>query len=253
MASRLIDKIFARLGYISKEKAAEPPLDITMDKAFMEIYHQCKPFTMTSIERMYALYNAIQYVLRKGIQGDFCECGVWKGGSSMMMALTLRKHHITDRKIYLYDTFEGMSEPTEEDKALTGESAERLLEMQDKYTDQSIWCYSGIDEVKKNLLSTGYPSDQLVFIKGKVEDTLPVQRPGNLAILRLDTDWYESTKIELQLLYPLLQDSGILIIDDFGHWEGAKKAVIEYFSDEKNYLFIQRIDYTGRLMIKNTQ
>ena len=253
MASRLIDKIFSRLGYISTKKAAEPPLDITMDKAFMEIYLQCSPFTMTSIERMYALYNAIGYVLRKDIPGDFCECGVWKGGSSMMMALTLLKHNVSNRKIYLYDTFEGMSEPTEEDRALTGETADSLLESQDKFKDQSVWCYSGIDEVKKNLLSTGYPADQLVFIKGKVEDTLPVQTPGKLALLRLDTDWYESTKIELRLLYPELQESGVLIIDDFGHWEGAKKAVVEYFSANNDNLFMQRIDYTGRLMIKNSK
>lgn len=253
MISRLINKTFDLLGYVSKKKSAELPADIATDTAFMDIYTKCKPFTMTSIERMYALYGAVEYVLQKNIPGDFCECGVWKGGSSMMIALTLRKNNINDRKIYLYDTFEGMSEPTEADKAISGQSAETLLQSQDKMADQSIWCYSSMDEVKKNLLSTGYPSNQLIFIKGKVEDTLPVQAPGSLALLRLDTDWYESTKIELEILYPSLQKAGVLIIDDFGHWQGAKKAVVEYFAKQNNGVLINRIDYTGRLILKTEQ
>ena len=146
----------------------------------------------------------MNYIFKNNLPGDFVECGVWKGGSSMMIALMLKKHGFTGRKLYLYDTFEGMSEPTEADKTSQGEGAKELLSVQDKADDTSIWCYSSLDEVKKNLLSTGFSSGNIVFVKGKVEDTLPGTLPGKLSLLRLDTDWYESTKTELEHLYPLL-------------------------------------------------
>jgi hypothetical protein len=143
-----------------------------------------------------------------------------------------------------------MSEPGKFDTSFKGDPADKLLAKEKKNdSKESIWCYSPLEDVKENLYSTGYPKENLVFIKGKVEDTLSQNMPGKLALLRLDTDWYESTKIELELLYPLLVEKGVLIIDDFGHWDGAKKAVVEYF-EKTNYLFLHRIDYTGRLMIK---
>lgn len=225
--------------------------DIVADTFFMRLYNQCKPFTMTSIERMYSLYQSLNYIFQNQIEGDFVECGVWKGGSSMMMALYLKEKGITNRKVYLYDTFEGMNPPSELDKTFSGENAKDLLDVQNKTDNNSIWCYSSVDEVKRNLLSTQYLPENLIFIKGKVEDTLNDHLPGRLALLRLDTDWYESTKKELGCLYPLLNQRGILIIDDFGHWEGAKKAVIEYFETNKMHPLLHRIDNTGRIMIKN--
>lgn len=96
--------------------------------------------------------------------------------------------------------------------------------------------------------STNYPAEMLVFIKGKVEDTIPKTMPKHIALLRLDTDWYESTKHELLHLYPLLSKSGVLIIDDYGYWAGSKKAVDEYFS--KGEMLLNRIDYTSRIAIK---
>jgi O-methyltransferase len=143
-----------------------------------------------------------------------------------------------------------MSAPTEVDKTVWGQAASVLLESQRREDATSIWCHSSLNEVKGNMALTGYPGDKLVFVKGKVEDTLKGNLPGRLALLRLDTDWYESTKIELQLLYPLLNPGGLLIIDDFGHWEGAKKAVLEYFGQMERSPFLHRIDYTGRLLVK---
>ena len=168
----------------------------------------------------------------------------------MLIALALKQWGIRDRQLYLYDTYEGMSEPTENDVAHTGATAAKLLDEQNKDVQESVWCYSSIDEVRSNLSLTGYPSDKIFFIKGKVEDTLLHQIPGKISLLRLDTDWYESTKIELEVLYPLLESKGILIIDDFGFWEGAKKAVVEYFERMQYKIFLNRIDFTGRLMIK---
>ena len=250
MIIKTANKILRRFGFRISKDGPDIPSDILNDGTFMKLYNRCKEHTMTSVERMYGLYQALNYVTENNIAGDFVECGVWKGGSSMMIGLFLRDRGILDRKIYLYDTFEGMSTPSDFDKNAAGELASGLLEVQDKKDETSIWCYSSLEEVKLNLQSTGYPSGNIVFVKGKVEDTLTNNLPGKLALLRLDTDWYESTKIELELLYPLLSDNGILIIDDFGFWEGAKKAVIEYFSKIGRNPFLQRIDFTGRIMIK---
>lgn len=251
MIKTLLNKAIKPFGLEIKKIAKRVPADISTDLFFMNLYEQCKPFTMTSVERMYALYQSLNYILENELEGDFVECGVWKGGSSMLMALYLKEKGITDRKLYLYDTFEGMSAPTEADKTFSGEYADQLLQTQSKLDDKSIWCYSSIDEVRANIKTTGYPDENIFFIKGKVEDTLLQNLPGNISLLRLDTDWYESTKIELEVLFPLLNPKGVLIIDDFGHWEGAKKAVLEFFNKEKISPLLHRIDLTGRILIKN--
>lgn len=233
-----------------KATNANIPTDIQSDEIFMKVYDSCKAFTMTSPERMYALYNAVKYVIENDIPGDFVECGVWKGGSSMLIAKTLKVLNEESRRIHLYDTFEGMSEPTENDLDVNKRNAKQLLRDADKKDAESIWCMSPLEEVQKNLLNTQYPHNKIIFIKGKVEDTIPKAIPSEIALLRLDTDWYESTLHELRYLYPLLQKSGVLIIDDFGHWEGAKKAVLKYFQENGIQNYLNRIDYTGRLMIK---
>ena len=248
MILKYLNKAAARFGYRLERDAPQLPPDIAADKAFMELYHTVRPFTMTSAERLYALYQSVIYICEHEIPGDLVECGVWKGGSCMMMALVLQQRHDKERKIWLYDTFEGMSEPTGDDRQLTGESADLLLQREDKANPDSIWCYSTIDAVTANVLSTGLAADRFVFTKGKVEDTIPDVMPSAISLLRLDTDWYESTRHELLHLYPLLSSQGVLIIDDFGHWEGAKKAVLEYFKESKP--LIQRVDYTGRMLIK---
>ncbi len=114
-----------------------------------------------------------------------------------------------------------------------------------------VWAYSALEEVKHNLLSTGYPAERISFIKGKVEETIPLNAPPQIALLRLDTDWYESTYHELVHLFPRLSSGGILIIDDYGHWKGARKAVDKYFSENKLDLLLHRIDYSGRICVKH--
>jgi hypothetical protein len=213
-----------------------------------KIMSTAKPFTMTSVERMAALINAVTYVTQNGIAGDIAECGVWRGGSMMIVALTLLAHGDRSRSLYLFDTFEGMSAPTADDKSLDGVSADVQLEGAPQGT--GIWCYASLDDVRANILSTGYPEEKIHLIKGKVEDTIPRSLPSSLALLRLDTDWYESTKHELTHLYPLLHTKGILIIDDYGHWQGSKKAVDEYFTEHGGNVYLHRIDYTGRILVR---
>jgi hypothetical protein len=250
MIIRSANWILGKFGFKIVKDGPGLPADIAGDKSFMELYARCKDYTMTSVERMYGLYQSLLHIVENNISGDFVECGVWKGGSSMFICHFLKEKGMLDRKIHLYDTFEGMSDPTEFDKNQAGETASGLLRVQDKMDADSIWCYSSLEEVKSNLRQTGYPEANLVFVKGKVEDTLAGHLPGRLALLRLDTDWYESTKVELELLYPLLAENGILIIDDFGFWEGAKKAVVEYFGRMGKAPFLHRIDFTGRMLVK---
>ena len=155
-----------------------------------------------------------------------------------------------NRDIYVYDTFEGMSAPGDVDVSFHGEHAHDTFVSRKLSDNTSDWCFSSLEEVKQNVFSTGYTKDKIHFIKGKVEDTLPEHIPGKIALLRLDTDWYESTKHELIHLFPRLETHGVLIVDDYGHWEGAKRAVDEYICNNKIRILLNRIDYTGRIAIK---
>ncbi|PIT97700.1 macrocin O-methyltransferase [Candidatus Berkelbacteria bacterium CG10_big_fil_rev_8_21_14_0_10_41_12] len=222
--------------------------DNVINAEFEEIYEECKEFTMTSIERMYALHKAVEYIVKAKIPGDFVECGVWRGGSAMIMTYTLLQMKEINRKIYLYDTYEGMSEPTREDKKISSDTL-AVDKWKSKQKEQhNEWCFASLKEVKSNLFSTGYPKKNLVFLKGKVENTIPKIMPSKIALLRLDTDWYESTKHELKHLFPVLTKHGVLILDDYGSWAGAKKAVDEYFKNKS--ILLNRIDSTGRVGIK---
>jgi O-methyltransferase len=253
---KLANKLIENFGYsvVKTEHIRLKKFSDIKEHEFWDIYQLCKPYTMTSIERMYALYNAVLYVLHNNIKGDFVECGVWRGGSSMLVARMMSNRKITDRKIFLYDTFEGMSEPTSNDFDLEGNKASDMLAENEHNKSESVWCLADIADVRHNLSLTGFNQDSIIFVKGKVEDTLPDNLPGNkIALLRLDTDWYESTKHELEHLYPELSVNGALIIDDYGHWEGCKKAVDEYFKENSIGILLHRVDYTGRMGIKPFQ
>ena len=216
----------------------------------IEICDSVKPYTMTTPERVNALIDAVRYVVENKIDGAMVECGVWKGGSTMAMALTLKKLGNYHRDLYLYDTFSGMTAPSDVDVSISGAEAHETFAKTKLSEDASDWCLSPLDEVRENVLSTGYPKEKIHLIKGKVEDTIPENIPKEIALLRLDTDWYESTKHELIHLFPLLKPNGILIIDDYGHWEGARKAVDEYISDNNIHILLNRIDYSGRISVK---
>jgi len=214
-----------------------------------EIINFVKPYTMTSVERLKSLIDAVSYITGNRIEGDFVECGTWKGGSVMCMQKKLIELNQTDRNFWVFDTFEGMPEPDSVDKNFKQTSAQKLLSEEEKEKSLT-WAYSNYEETTRNILSSGYPAENINFIKGLVEDTIPQTPIDKIGILRLDTDWYSSTKFELEQLYPKLVKGGILIIDDYGHWEGCKKAVDEYFTNNGISIFINRIDYTGRLIIK---
>lgn len=252
MLKETLYKTFYRLGYdVRRVGRRAAPDDEVLEPEFRELYERCRPFTMTSRERMYAAYSAARYVALNGVPGDIVECGVWKGGSAMIMAMALAAAGQTDRDLYLYDTFEGMVEPGEKDTSYLGESAREIWQ-QHRSGDSPVnmWCYSPREEVAQNLRATGYPESRIRLVKGKVEDTIPTEAPVGIALLRLDTDWYESTRHELQHLYPRLSPGGVLIIDDYGHWQGSREATDEYFATAPHRPLLTRIDATGRLAIK---
>lgn len=253
MIKKLIQNVLKKAGYeirLVGEHRYNEIIPNELEEEFIELYKKVKPYTMTTVERLYSAYKATKYVIDNNLPGAIVECGVWRGGSTMMMALTLIKNKSTDREIYLYDTYEGMPEPDDIDKDIRGDDAEGTWKKNEMDTHNE-WCYSSIDEVKSNLFSTGYPKEKLHFVKGKVEETIPGTLPGSISLLRLDTDWYESTLHEMIHLYPLLEKNGVLIIDDYGHWQGARAAVDKYFKENNVKVLLNRIDYTGRLAIKN--
>jgi O-methyltransferase len=209
-----------------------------------------RPYTMTSPQRIRALCSAVRYIEQAGIEGAVVECGVWRGGSMMAVARTLSNLGSANRDLYLFDTFEGMTEPGPHDIALTGEMAKYLLERSARTEDDMVWCYAPIERVAKALSLTGYPNGLVHLIPGPVEETLATATPERIALLRLDTDWYESTRQEMNVLFPRLARGGVLIIDDYGHWQGARRAVDEYVNTHQLKLLLHPIDYTGRIAVK---
>ena len=200
-----------------------------MDKSkFVDIV---KPYTMTTEIRILSLFDSLEELRVNGIEGELVECGVWQGGNILGIISYLSYHKIY-RKVWLYDTFDGMINPGIYDVDYNNGSG----------NDWVGKCYADIDFVKNVINKSGYPEELINFVKGDICQTLLDEKniPEKISLLRLDTDWYESTKIELEVLYPILTKGGILIIDDYGHWKGCKKAVDEYFLNLQK----EEIDYT---------
>ncbi|WP_243544286.1 TylF/MycF/NovP-related O-methyltransferase [Pseudodesulfovibrio tunisiensis] len=255
-ALELARKLLGKSGPQGPGQSTEPEKERHMkfcldcNEAEKGIIRACCAYSMTSGERMLGLIRAVEYIARAGIPGDIVECGVWKGGSSMASALALLAHEGADRDLYLFDTFAGMTAPSDRDEAFDGSMAEPVYLESRTPEGASTWCQAGLEEVRTNMLSTGYPEDRIHLVRGPVEQTLPHAAPERIALLRLDTDWYESTRHELEHLYPRLSPGGVLVIDDYGHWKGARKAVDEYIGKHGLKLLLTRMDYTGRLAVK---
>jgi len=236
---------------VSRTASAEMRLPIEATAADAKLISSLRPYTMTSGERLWSLLNAVRYVIDEGLPGDFAECGVWRGGSVMAMATELRRLGVTDRRIWLYDTFAGMTAPTAADVEVgSGVKAETMLADTAVGDGNNVWCVAGLSDVQANVRTTGYPFDHFNFVEGDVAVTLQQFVPESISLLRLDTDWYESTKLSLEILYPRLVVGGVCILDDYGHWQGARAAVDEYFTAAGHRPFMHPIDYSGRVFIK---
>jgi O-methyltransferase len=210
--------------------------------------------TMVSPARLTDTILSVKYAENNNIQGSFVECGTWRGGNVIAASLAYKKY-FKKQNIYIYDTFSGMSEPNDivDKSVFLGDTSKNVFNKHQEKNYNS-WCYASLDEVKENFKKAGLPLENVNFIKGKVEDTLKVQSnlPEKISVLRLDTDWYESTLVELEVLYPKLEIGGVLLIDDYGYWDGAREAVENYFSrpDTPRRPFFAQSDFTGRVGIK---
>jgi len=236
------------IGEVIANPANDYP-DISLESK--KIFEECRPYTLLGIERVDSIVTSIDYLCTNNIHGDIVECGVWRGGSiyAAVKALSLRKSF--HRKIYLFDTFEvdamfGTTNEVEADKNFLGKTVADLTAA--SYNKEN-YNYN-VEEVRTLLKSTGYPEENIIFKIGRVENTLPCDDISQVALLRLDTDWYESTKHELIHLFPKVSKEGVLLIDDYGYWEGCRKAVDEYIAENNLSILLHRTDYTGRSAIK---
>jgi glycosyltransferase involved in cell wall biosynthesis len=238
----------------SADRPAPPPkaqrprrLPAHYDEVARRTIRNVRPRTMTSHQKLHALIVATRHVARQRIPGAIVECGVWRGGSMQAMALTLLDMKVRDRDLHLYDTFEGMPEPTAEDRRRDGAAAAELLRSHAR--DSKLWAVAGLDDVRAGMADTGYPPEHVHFHVGRVEETIPDGAPAQIALLRLDTDWYRSTLHELEHLYDRVPSGGIIVFDDYDYWEGARQAVDEFLERRGLGLLLAPMG-SGRIAVK---
>jgi hypothetical protein len=229
------------------KKRKPRPLPRYYDEEARAVIRAVRPWTMTSPEKLFALVVAVRYVVDRAIPGDIVECGVWRGGSMQAIARLLAARGVTDRELHLFDTFEGMPPPTEDDVRRGGPPAAELLATRPKTAN--VWAIADLEDVKAGMAQVDYPPERIHYHPGLVEDTIPAGAPEQIALLRLDTDWYASTKHELDHLYDRVPSGGVVIIDDYDYWDGSRKAVDEFIAQTGARLLLVPMA-SGRLAVK---
>ncbi len=247
MLRRQTQKARARLsryvGFIHEARTD----DIRADAEFRQVYDTCRPYTMTSMSRMYALHQAVRHVLAHDVPGDLVECGVWRGGSAMVMATALDDGGHRDRRLYLYDTYEGMSEPTDRDVDARGKSAQSLLQTHDK--DDPIWAEASLEEVRHNLATTGLPPSRSSSSRATSKRRSPTscRRRSRCSgwtptgTSRRATSWSTCSRCWLRAAFSSSTTTGT---------GRARAAVDEYFAETRPQMLLNRIDFTGRIGVK---
>lgn len=230
-------------------EVAEARLPPDFDPETAAVVEATRAYTLTSPERVFALCAAVRHVVGAKVPGAIVECGVWRGGSMMAAAMTLTAAGCDDRDLYLFDTFTTMPPPEERDVDCFGIPAASFFEGPDNALDNPGYAYLPMERVEDLLVSTGYPRSRLHFVPGMVEDTVPDHAPEEIALLRLDTDWYASTAHEMRHLFPRIAPGGVLIVDDYGQFQGSRDAVDEYLADHDVHILLNRIDFTGRMAV----
>ena len=242
---------------------ARQPLPIngltTFDRELLEC---SSDWTMCSGLQKQFMMDATRYVLRREIPGAIVECGVWRGGMMQIVARTLvaeadapNMAYANQRELWLYDTYTGMPDPESPlDRDLyRGEHASHKMGREPRISDDgspTIWCVADFDDVCTGMASTSYPKERIHFVKGLVEDTIPNEAPSEISILRVDTDWYSSTKHILHELFDRVSPSGVIILDDYDSWEGAKAATDEFLTERGLTPLLVRLD-RGRVFTKS--
>jgi len=238
-------------GIFKKPSSSFIPVEASDEE--ITIIEHSRPFTMLSDPRLWACISSTKYIVNNDVPGAIVECGIWQGGASMSMMSTLLLLDAESREFFLFDTFKGMTGPSVVDMDPSGVTATYLMGRTVKKEGSNIWCIAELDDVKRNVATTNYPNQLVRFIQGDVTETLELEEnlPNEIALLRLDTDWYESTKKELNILFPRLVKGGVCIIDDYGHWSGARRALDEYLLEHQIFPLMHVSDYTGRVFVKH--
>ena len=187
--------------------------------------------TMVGLQRLSHLQHCLETVLREGIPGDVIETGVWRGGSCIFMRGVLAAHDVTDRKVYVADSFQGGPPAQAKPDLDADEPFPKCLAASES-------------EVRENFRRYGLLDDQVVFLSGWFEDTLPAAPMSRLAMLRLAGDMYGSTMTALAALYPKLVPGGFCLVDDYG-LEPCKQAVLDYRAANGITVPIEAIDFTA--------
>ncbi len=204
---------------------------------FWETLERCKPYSLLGAEAFYNVFCAVEYIARCAIPGDIVECGVFLGGTVLAIGEFARHFGLSDRQFYLYDTFDGfpkgVSEVDLHGKTVNFRSGASFLE-----------------QTRSVVAQSAYPQDKFHFIAGPVEETLLEFRPERVALLRLDTDYFQSTRVELERLYPSLSPGGVLIVDDYGCFQGARRATDKFFEEHRPRMLLFRINFSVRSGIK---
>jgi hypothetical protein len=205
---------------------------------FGRLYDLVQPYSMLSYARLRALYAAVCHIAKSGVPGDVVECGTARGGSAALMGLALKEVDHS-RHLWVYDTFQGLPAPTLEDpdyhiaKHFTGTCRGQLEDVTQLFDRLSISSFSHC-------------------VKGMFQETLPLTEVKAVAVLHVDGDWYDSVLTCLECLWERVTPGGIVQIDDYGHWEGARKAVNEFFASRGISPHLRYVDYTGRQIVKNS-
>ena len=244
---RALQRAARKLGYNfevqSFQKSAFPTY---VEPEFIALLRKYRAKTMVPWGGLHMAFRAARYIAKSQLPGAVVECGVWRGGCSFIMAEAISQICGPAYDFYMYDTYAGMSEPAEMDASSSGSAIQFFKNARRKKNGAIDWCYASVDEVSSNALETGYPHERFKFVVGKVEDTIPKTVPEKIALLRIDTDWYESTRHELEHLFPRLVSGGVLLCDDYGFWQGSQKAVDEYIADLKETFLLTVDSGTGR-------
>ena len=255
VARQAVDRVLTCAGYdLVRRQGPAPELPPDFDAATAATVRAVQGYTLTPPERVFMLCQSVRYVVKADLPGDLVECGVWRGGSSLAMVRTLLDLGVTDRDVWMYDTFDRMPDPGDVDVDFMGIPASENHAKFDGGADydHDTYDYLPFAKVQALLTDTGYPAERLHFVRGLVEDTIPAQVPDTIALLRLDTDYYSSTAHELAHLYPRLSSGGVLLIDDYGHFQGCRQATDEYLATLAaggHHVLLNRIDYSARLVV----
>jgi O-methyltransferase len=240
-----INRILRKLTGYQLSKPYNLHLDHKLRNDERSIIQEVSARTMTNTNSLVNLISATKYLDASEIEGAFVECGVWRGGSALAFCLTSLKSGAQLRPIYLFDTFEGFVKTGDQDFQLSdGIQAKKLFDIDKNYV-----CEASLEDVRNGFEAIDYPKQLVNYMVGDITLTDVRLLPQKIALLRLDTDYYESTKWELENLYPLLQTGGILIVDDYDHWNGSRKACDEYFDKIGTPNFLVHME-NGRIMIK---